>query len=170
MKFQYLIQKLAKDGKVPLSVIRQGKTMKIDLPVKSHYPMLIEPLQGKYPSYFVYGPLVFSPVTERVRRGLRRGSPRSWRIIGSPLVTRRGDKPQFEGEELVIVTSPMFPHRIGKGYDNPNFKVVKEINGIRDQEPPPHGRDSSATPRRNTSPSASTTAPARRSSSTARRL
>jgi hypothetical protein len=23
----------------------------------------------------------------------------------------------------------MFPHRLGKGYDNPNFKVVKEING-----------------------------------------
>ncbi len=25
----------------------------------------------------------------------------------------------------------MFPHRIGKGYDNPSYKVVKEINGIR---------------------------------------
>jgi hypothetical protein len=24
----------------------------------------------------------------------------------------------------------MFPHRIGKGYDNPNYKVVKEINGV----------------------------------------
>ena len=35
-EFQYLIQKVAKDGKVPLTVIRQGKTMKIDLPVKSH--------------------------------------------------------------------------------------------------------------------------------------
>jgi hypothetical protein len=50
-------------------------------------------------------------------------------IIGSPLVTRRGDHPHFEGEQLVIVAAPMFPHKIGKGYDNPNFKVVKEING-----------------------------------------
>ena len=25
----------------------------------------------------------------------------------------------------------MFPHQIAKGYDNPNYKVVKEINGIR---------------------------------------
>jgi hypothetical protein len=52
-------------------------------------------------------------------------------LIGSPLATRRGDLPNFPGEELVVVTSPMFPHRIGKGYDNPHTKVVKELNGVR---------------------------------------
>jgi hypothetical protein len=46
-------------------------------------------------------------------------------------VTRRGDRPAFEGEELVAVTSPMFPHAIAKGYDNPFSKVVKEINGVK---------------------------------------
>ena len=51
-------------------------------------------------------------------------------LIGSPLATRRGDLPRFEGEELVVVTSPMFPHRIGKGYDNPFSKIVKEVNGV----------------------------------------
>ena len=51
--------------------------------------------------------------------------------MGSPLVTRRGDRPAFDGEELVVVTSPMFPHAIGKGYDNPFSKVVKEINGVK---------------------------------------
>ena len=25
----------------------------------------------------------------------------------------------------------MFPHKIGKGYDSPQYKVVKEINGVR---------------------------------------
>jgi S1-C subfamily serine protease len=130
LRFQYLIQKVAKDNKVPLTVIRQGKTMTIDLPVKSHYPMLIEPLRGKYPSYFVYGPLVFSPVTGDLANLFGRASS-MLAIIGSPLVTRRGDYPKFEGEELVIIPSAMFPHRIAKGYDNPMYKVVKEINGIR---------------------------------------
>ncbi len=55
--------------------------------------------------------------------------------MGSPLATRRGDLPKFEGEELVVVTSPMFPHRIGKGYDNPFTKIVKDVNGVADQEP-----------------------------------
>jgi S1-C subfamily serine protease len=130
LRFQYLVQKLARDGKVPLTVIRQGKEMKIDLPVKPHYPRLIEPLRGKYPSYFVYGPLVFSPVTGELAAALGRASG-ALAIIGSPLVTRRGDYPKFPGEELVIVAAPMFPHKIGKGYDNPSYKVVKEINGVR---------------------------------------
>ena len=49
----------------------------------------------------------------------------------SPLVTRRYDKPRFDGEELVVVTSPMFPHRITKGYDDPERFVLSEVNGQR---------------------------------------
>ncbi len=129
LRFQYLVQKLAKDGKVPLTVIRHGKTMHIDLPVKPHYPRLIEPLRGTYPSYFIYGPLVFSPVHSELASALGRVSS-TLALIGSPLVTRRGDYPKVEGEQLVIVAAPMFPHRIAKGYDNPSYKVVKEVNGI----------------------------------------
>jgi len=129
LRFQYLIQKVTKDGKVPLTIVRQGKTLKMDLPVKAEYPMLIRSLKGKYPSYFIYGPLVFSPVTSELTSPIGQFSA-ALAIIGSPLVTRRGDYPRFEGEELVVVASPMFPHRIGKGYDNPLFKVVKAINGV----------------------------------------
>ena len=63
LNFHYLIQKVAKGNKVPLTVVRDGKTLSIDVPAKNHYPMLISSLKGKYPSYFIYGPLVFSPVT-----------------------------------------------------------------------------------------------------------
>jgi S1-C subfamily serine protease len=133
LNFHYLIQKVAKDGKIPLTVVRQGKAQSIALPVKTNYPMLIESLNGKYPSYFIYGPLVFSPVTTEFTasfggRGGLAGAALA--LIGSPLVTRRGDLPRFEGEELVVVAAPMFPHRISKGYDNPLTKVVKEVNGV----------------------------------------
>jgi S1-C subfamily serine protease len=130
--FQYMVQKLAKDGKLPLTVVRQGKPMTIELPVPNRWPMLIDPLQGRYPSYFVYGPLVFSAANRDFTAAIDRpGSPAAavLALMGSPLVTRRGDRPDFEGEELVVVTAPMFPHAIGKGYDNPFSKVVKEING-----------------------------------------
>jgi hypothetical protein len=46
-------------------------------------------------------------------------------------VTRRADKPGFTGEQLVVVASPMFSHRIAIGYSNPFTKVVKEVNGVR---------------------------------------
>ncbi|MGO9465210.1 MAG: PDZ domain-containing protein, partial [Isosphaeraceae bacterium] len=131
LSFHYLTQKVAKEGKLPLTVIRQGKTMTIDFPVKTTHKMLIDSLKGRYPSYFIYGPLVFSPVSTEfagAMSGGRFGSTLAFN--GSPLVTRRGDVPRFEGEELVVVTSPMFPHKIGKGYDNPLTKVVKDINGV----------------------------------------
>jgi S1-C subfamily serine protease len=129
LNFHYLIQKLVKDGKVPLTVVRQGKTLPIEVPAKTKYPMLINTLKGRYPSYFIYGPLVFSPVTVEFTAALVRGYA-TLAMIESPLATRRGDLPRFEGEELVVVTSPMFPHKIGKGYDNPITKIVKEVNGV----------------------------------------
>jgi S1-C subfamily serine protease len=134
LQFQYMIQTTTRDGKLPLTIVRQGKPQTVKLPVSSHWPMLIESLQGRYPSYFVYGPLVFSTASREFCAAIDRpGSPvaAALAIMGSPLVTRRADRPSFEGEELVVVTSPMFPNAISKGYDNPFSKVVKEINGVR---------------------------------------
>ena len=95
--------------------------------------MLISSLKGRYPSYFIYGPLVFSPVSNEFVSALDRTGRfyGALALIGSPLALRRGDLPKFEGEELVVVSSPMFPHRIGKGYDDPFSKIIKEVNGIR---------------------------------------
>jgi S1-C subfamily serine protease len=134
LQFAYLIQKTARCGKVPLSIIRQGQPMSIGLPVPTRWPMLVEPLQGRYPSYFDYGPLVFTTAHREFTTAIDRpGSPiaAALAIMGSPLVTRRGDRPAFAGEELVVVTSPMFPHRLSKGYDNPFSKVVKEVSGVK---------------------------------------
>jgi hypothetical protein len=49
----------------------------------------------------------------------------------SPLMTRGGDRVHFPGEELVVVTSPMLPHRMTKGYGEPIGQVVESVNGTR---------------------------------------
>ncbi len=132
LNFNYLVQKVTKDGKTPLTIIRKGKTEKIDLPVKPTQPWLIESLKGRYPSYFIYGPLVFSVVTTEFTSAFDRTGRfySALAMMGSPLATRRGDMRKFPGEELVVVSSSMFPHKMGKGYDNPFTKIVKEINGV----------------------------------------
>ncbi|WP_289444688.1 hypothetical protein, partial [Klebsiella pneumoniae] len=85
---------------VPLTLIRDGERMSVELPVSPRHEMLIESLHGRYPRYFVFGPLVFAPVTTEFLSGFERfGSVFS--VIGSPLATRRGDRVRFEGEELV---------------------------------------------------------------------
>ncbi|MDX2035219.1 MAG: trypsin-like peptidase domain-containing protein [Isosphaeraceae bacterium] len=133
VRFQYLVQKLAKNGKLPLTIVREGKTSKIELPVGNDHGDLIRSLRGGYPPYFIYGPIVFSKATAEYMSLIERnpGLLTVFSFIGSPLVTRRGDRRAVGDEELVIVSSPMFPHRIAKGYSPPLAKVVKSVNGTR---------------------------------------
>src|SRR6202043_2520745 len=60
VSFAYLIQRSANDGKLPMTIVRAGKPMQIQLPVSAQHPTLVTDLAGGYPSYFIYGPLVFS--------------------------------------------------------------------------------------------------------------
>ena len=129
--FRYFLQTLTKDGKVPLTIVRDGKEIEVMVPVTPKIDELIQPLQGRYPSYFVYGPLVFSTASAEFVGGVGLGMQAFFGAIGSPLATRRGDKAAFPGEELVIVSAPMFPHRTGKGYSSPMAKVVKDVDGVR---------------------------------------
>ncbi len=133
VSFVYRVQQLAKDGRVPLTLVRGGKEMAIDLPVASKRPALIPDLQGAYPSYFVYGPIVFSNATVQFMGGFA-GSGANLMgmasIVTGPLVRRMLDRPAFEGEQLVVVSSPLFPHKLAKGYGNPITRVVKSVNGV----------------------------------------
>ena len=133
LRFQYLIQKVAKNGSVPLTVVRAGGHLPLDVPVSAERALLIPSLEGAYPAYFVYGALVFSSASAEFVSGLanRGGLLQGLSYLASPLVTRRGDKPAFPGEELVVVTSPFFPHRLSKGYDSAVARTVGAVNGTK---------------------------------------
>ena len=131
VSFRYLIQRLAAGGKVPLTVVRAGKILKIELPVAPEHPSLIADLHGEYPSYFIYGPMVFSRATFQMIAGFEKnaGALRVLGLIKSPLVTRGFDPPDADNEELVVVSSPFFPHKLVNGYSSPVGSVVSTING-----------------------------------------
>jgi S1-C subfamily serine protease len=128
IRFQYLVQRLAKDSKVPLTVVRAGKPVVVQLPVSAAYPQLIPDRPGVYPPYFVYGPLVFTAATVDLMR--TSGHSFGVGIASSPLVTRTLDAPAFAGEELVVMPSPLLSHKIAQGYDSPAGSVVKSVNGV----------------------------------------
>ncbi len=131
VSFGYLIQRLARDGKLPLTVMRAGKALQIQLPVSAEHPTLVTDLHGSYPSYFIYGPLVFSTATWQFVSSVENnaGTMRMLGFVKSPLVTRALDAPDAELEELVVVSSPFFPHKLANGYSNPAGSVVYSING-----------------------------------------
>jgi S1-C subfamily serine protease len=126
----YLVQKYANDGYVDLTIFRDGQLRKISFPLEPRRELVMPYLLHQSPRYFISGPLVFSQATQDYLERL--GSQRTLSLShqSSPLLTRRYDKPKFEGEELVVVSSPLFPHPITKGYDDPNNAVLSEINGI----------------------------------------
>jgi len=133
VSFQYMIQQTASNGVLPLRVARAGKALQIQLPVSAEHPTLVTDLRGSYPSYFIYGPMVFAPATWQFVSGLEgnAGLMRMLGLVKSPLVTRALDEPTADLQELVVVSSPFFPHKIANGYSNVAGSVVYSINGIR---------------------------------------
>ena len=133
LNMRYWIQKIASNGEVALTVRREGKSLNIKLPVVTTLPQLIPDLNGAYPPYFVYGPLVFSKATTAFISFLTNNASAvaSYSIIRSPLVTRRSDPPSAELEELVVVSSPFFPHRLSTGYASATGSVILAVNGTK---------------------------------------
>lgn len=132
VRFQYRVQQLAKNGMLPLTVVRKGAIVKVSLPVSSSHPMLIPSLAGNYPSYFIFGPMVFSRVTSEFMAAPN-GNPQmltGMAFAGNPLMTRRGDKPDAQREELVVIAAPFFPHKLMNGYSTRFFSVLDSVNGV----------------------------------------
>ena len=124
VSFAYLVQKIAHDGTVPLTLVRASKKLSVQMPVPQHRPLLIDGLKGDYPSYFIYGPVVFERATIESLSLLRS------HLGLSPLVARLGEPPGEDRQELVIISSPLFPHALSKGYSNPSGGIVTTVNGV----------------------------------------
>ena len=137
-KFQYLVQRLEHEGRIPVTVLRKGVEIKLDVPVDSDPRSLFRDLTEEPSSYFIFGPLVFAEASEEYVRSMasyvdKGGSGGSLSMIytGIPAFTRYGDDQRFPGERIVIIPSPMFSHKIGRGYDDPYTQAVSEVNGVR---------------------------------------
>lgn len=133
--FTYLVQKVAKAGVVPLAIVRAGKTMEVQVPVFTRRPQVIPDLETLYPSYFICGPVVFSDVTKQFAGSFLGGQNaerwiRALTYAGNPMLKRLYEPPAFEGERLVVVASPFFPHALVKDYSSAQTQVVKSINGV----------------------------------------
>jgi len=137
-KFQYLVQRLEHEGRLPVTVLRKGVETKLDVAVDSDPRSLFRDLSEEPSSYFIFGPLVFAEASEEYVRSMasyvdKGGSGGSLAMIytGIPAFTRYGDDQRFAGERIVIIPSPMFSHKIGRGYDDPYTQAVSEVNGVR---------------------------------------
>ncbi|MBU3948274.1 MAG: trypsin-like peptidase domain-containing protein [Proteobacteria bacterium] len=129
----YLVPRIAKEGKVPLTIIRNKKQLKLNVPVSVESQKLIRFKGFNYPRYFIYGPLVFVELDQFYIQQLLKTDKMLLLLaaVGSPVITRMSDNISFKDEALVAVFSPMFSNRITKGYDTRGpFGVVSHINDV----------------------------------------
>ncbi len=142
VSFEYFVPVKAKDGKIPLKIIRDGQEMSVDAPVNLRRAGVLKSLKGTYPTYFVYGPLVLAIGTSEYISGIenllgssdaqadvRRGNtclddaaakPVDDAAIRLSKVRRRA---AGRGGELVAT-----PYHLG--YEHLVTQVVKAVNGI----------------------------------------
>jgi S1-C subfamily serine protease len=126
--FRYYTAKLAKDGRVPLKIVRDKKPIDVQMPVRPDCSLLLPFLKGAYPSHFVLGPMVFTNVTQELAAQL----PAAALVAtDNPIVTQRSDTPAFEGEQVVALGPRLFPHEISKGYGNDSYAVVEEVDDTK---------------------------------------
>lgn len=130
--FRYFVHQVVDDkGNVPLTVIREGETIKLDAPARLDPTPLMPSIakHNHYPRYYIVGPIVFTQATQEFAGSLPPRYIQLFNYFGSPLVTRVGEEPAFDGEEIVVIAAPMFDHRITKGYDGHHLSVVAKVNG-----------------------------------------
>jgi S1-C subfamily serine protease len=130
LKFLYYVPKLVNDGKVELTILRNGKSQVVRVPVSPDRSLLIPSIKDRYPEYFIYGPIVFTSATQEYIRALGGAGVSVLAALDSPMLKRLYDAPEEPGEQLVIVATRMFPHPITKGYDNRPLGTIQSINGV----------------------------------------
>lgn len=132
LKFNYFVPRLESDGAVELTVWRDGASQIVRVPLQTQRDYLIPTLSGAYPEYIIYGPLVFSPATQELMRSVAGsgGWTRYLLAIDSPLISQLYVPPENAGQQLVVVTAPMFPNPITQGYENRPLSVIAAVNGV----------------------------------------
>ena len=131
LSWQYLVPKLVTDGTIGLSVLRDGKSIDIAVPVYRGKDLVVPFLSGEYPRYFICGPMIFQQATQELIARVAWSSGKNamaLHMLRSPLLAREFDRRGFEGEELVVLGASLFPHRIATGYSGTALGVVTHVD------------------------------------------
>jgi S1-C subfamily serine protease len=130
LNFRYYVPRVVQDGKVPLTLCRDGQSIEVNVPVTKLPPLAIKPLGDGYPNYAIVGSLVFETLTTEICLAFS-SSPEvravsQWR--GSPILEDIRRPPKYDGQELVFIAAT-FPSRLMKGYSRPIYCTVAKVNG-----------------------------------------
>jgi S1-C subfamily serine protease len=128
LSWGYEVPLLAHDGTIPVTVLRKGESIRLDVPIASSRDDLIPAIGNGYPEYFIIGPMVFSPAR---REHLMNFYMPYLALQGNPAALRAKQLRKEPGEEIVMLVSDFLPHPITKGYDVSYKPSLKSLNGTK---------------------------------------
>lgn len=130
VSMSYLISRKPPGSTVKLKVLRAGERLDFEVPAPTRRNSIIQRMSGPRPTYFVYGGLVFSPVTQEM---VQSAGDRFLTILafrGRMVPRAFGRLRSFPEQELVATCTQMLPHRLTKGYDVTPLSVVTHVNDV----------------------------------------
>lgn len=132
LSFLFYCPVVEKDGMVPLTIWREGREIELQCRAPKEIPSVLPSIRGKYPRYFIFGPITFEAATLEVAYSFLASS--EWAVqLGarnSPLLSNASTPASEALQELVFIPAALFSHRSTKGYRPPVYCIVKSINQV----------------------------------------
>jgi len=121
----YLVRQRFLGEEIELGVIRNKERMKIRFPLAGEKP-LIPLVYDRVPSYYIFGGMVFTPLT---RNYLMEWGP-SWNRNAPPkLVAEAQDSMVTEERREIVMLSNTLAHPMNAGYQDLYYSEVAKVNG-----------------------------------------
>jgi hypothetical protein len=112
---------------VIMEILRDGKKQKVSITLnKKSHDLVSRERYDLIPTYYIYGGLVFSPLTENY---LKAWGEEWENDAPDNLLSLFSDGLPTTADEQVIILSNVLPHNVNKGYQNISEDIISEVNG-----------------------------------------
>ena len=112
---------------VIMEILRNGKKQHVSIKLnKKSHDLVSRERYDLFPTYYIYGGLVFSPLTENY---LKAWGEKWENDAPNNMMSLFSDGLPTSADEQVIILSNVLPHNVNKGYQNLSECIISEVNG-----------------------------------------
>jgi S1-C subfamily serine protease len=129
-RLEWYVDEARKGSAITIEVLREGRVRSLQIRLESTRwaESLLSPLvPGAVPSYFVFGGLVFGPLSLDY---LRAWGPEWYRNAPSELLALVSEPPGPEGEQVVVLQR-VLASGANEGYHSISDEIVSTVNGVK---------------------------------------
>jgi S1-C subfamily serine protease len=123
LNFTYVVSQYQMGQTIALEVLRQGEDKKLELQLKPFDPLVPGPQYDIRPSYYIFGGLVFLPLSANYLALWKGGT------VPSQLGDLYENGMASESRKEIVLINEVLPHDINVGYHNLKQAVVAKVNG-----------------------------------------